>query len=236
MNRLKRYLPIAVALAWLLLLDACRPEELVTAFSAKQAQEEWQGSWAEIPFTLAPATAEAGTKASLLRDVESRGSGALVLVFRSDTRQMVTSHFFPQEELDRQADVPLKLNVPLTTCDFYILGNLNAIRKSNGDALNLLDALGASFPVEEGALESMVYRLDGGDLGGGFRRETFADVAACGIPYALIRKNEAVASLVASGEGIPGAGQCGRLFSKVTVRIDHGAFDGGGAHPDFFVN
>lgn len=236
MIRLKRYLPIAVALVWLLSLVACRPEELITAFSAKQAPEEWQGDWAEMPFTLAPATSETGTKASLLRDVESRGTGALVLVFRSDTRQLATSRFFPQEELDRQADVPLKLNVPLTTCDFYILGNLNAIRRSNGDALNLLDALGASFPVEESALEAMVYRLDGGDLGGGFRRETFADVAACGIPYALIRKNEAVAGLLASGKGIPGAGQCGRLFSKVTVRIDHGAFDGGGAHPDFFVN
>ena len=236
MNRLKRYLPIVVALAFLLSLDACRPEELITTFSAKQTPKDWQGDWAEMPFTLAPATGEAGTKASLLRDVESRGTGALVLVFRSDTRQLATSRFYSQKELDNQTQAPLRLSVPLTTCDFFILGNLNAIRKSDGSALNLQEALGASFPVEESSLEAMVYRLDGGDLDGGFRRETFADVAACGIPYALIQKNIDTPSLVASGTGIPGANQCGRLFSKVTISIDHGAFDGGGAHPEFFVN
>ena len=236
MRRMKRYLALAAALACLLSLDACRPEELKTCFTSDQPAPDGEGNWAEISLTLAPAMSEAGTKASLLKDVETRGSGALVLVFRSDTRQLATSHFYTQSELDKQASVPLRLNVPLVKCDFYILGNLNAIRKSDGKAFNLQEALGASFPVEESALEAMVYRLDGGDLGGGFRRETFTDVASCGIPYALINKNIETVNLVGSSQGIPGADKCTRLFSKVTISINHGAFDGGGAHPEFFVN
>ena len=236
MTRLIRFFPLAAALVFLLSLGACKPETLITTFTPEQAPEDGRGSWAEMPLTLGTAPVEAGTKASLLRDVEARGSGALVLVFRSDTRQLATSRFFTQAELDNQAQVPLSLRVPLDRCDFYILGNLNAIRKSDGAAVNLQDALGPSFPVEERALESLVYRLDGGDLVSGFRREAFADVAACGIPYALIKKNVNTASLVGSGQGLPDADRCSRLFSKVTVRIDHGAFDGAGANPEFFVN
>lgn len=235
MRRLKRYLALTAALAGLLSLGACRPEELVTSFTPEQTSEDVKGSWAELPLKVSPAES-AGTKASLLKDAEARGTGALVLVFRSETHQLAASRFFGQDELDNQAHVPLSLRVPLAECDFYILGNLNAIRRADGAAVNLLDALGASFPVEESALEAMVYRLDGGDLGGGFRRETFPDVAVCGIPYALVRKKVNTASLVGSGQGLPDADHCSRLFCKVTVRIDHGAFDGSGAHPDFFVN
>lgn len=234
MKRLKRYLPLAAALACLLACGACKPETLITYYGSEQGAE--QGSWADLPLTLGLAPEEADTKASLLRDAEARGTGALVLVYRSDTRTLVTSCYYSQDKLDNQTQVPLSLRVPLTLCDFYILGNLNAIRQSDGAAVNLLDALGASFPLEEDALESLVYRLDGGELISGFRREVFADVAACGIPYALIRKNINTVALVGAGQGLLDADRCRRLFSKVTVRIDHGAFDGGGANPEFFVN
>ena len=233
---LKRYFPLAALLACLLLAAACKPDALITTYASGQRPAEGQEQWADLPLTLAPATEEGGTKASLLKDVEARGSGALVLVYRSDTRQFVTSRFFRQDELDNQTAVPLRVRVPLAVCDFYILGNLNAIRKTDGAAVNLLDALDASFPMEEDALETMVYRLDGGDLIGGFRRETFADVAALGIPYALIKRGVNTAGLVGAGQGLPDANRCCRLFSKVTVRIDHGAFDGSGANPEFFVN
>ena len=236
MTRMKRYYPLVAALLCLLALGACKPETLITCFTPEQASEDGQASWVDMPLTLGPAPEDPGTKASLLRDVEARGTGALVLVFRSETRQLATSRFFRQEELDKQAQVPLSMRVPLDLCDFYILGNLNAIRKSDGAAVNLQDALDASFPIEETALEALVYRLDGGDLISGYRREAFADVAACGIPYALIKRNVNTASLVGSGQGLPDADRCCRLFSKVTVRIDHGAFDGGGANPEFFVN
>ena len=228
-----------VAFACLSQLLGCEPEDLRTTFSLGQTVgEEEELAWAEMPLTIAAKMGESapGTKASLLKDVEAKGSGALVLVFRSATGQLETFQFFSQDELANQGSVPLHLRVPLAVCDFYILGNLNAVRKSDGAVMNMKEALGASFPATESSLEAMVYRLDGGDLDGGFRRESFADVADCGIPYALIRKNVNTVSRINAGQGVPDADRCRRLFSKVTVRIDHAAFDGNGANPDFFVN
>ena len=229
---------IVMALVSLALQLACEPDVLRTTFDAGSIPEGGETAWADMSLTIAAAMGESvpGTRASLLKDVEERGSGALVLVFRSATGQLESYQFFSQDELANQGSVPLSLRVPLAVCDFYILGNLNAVRKSDGVAVNLMTALGASFPVTENNLEAMVYRLDGGDLNGEFRRESFADVAACGIPYALIRKNVNTVSRISAGLGVPDSDRCRRLFSKVSVRIDHSAFDGNGANPDFFVN
>lgn len=229
---------IVMALASLSLQLACEPDGLLTTFGTGPVAEGEETVWADMPLTIAAVMGEAGpgTKASLLKDVEERGSGALVLVFRSATGQLESYRFFSQDELANQGSVPLSLRVPLAVCDFYILGNLNAVRKSDGVAANLMTALGASFPVTENSLEAMVYRLDGGDLNGNFRRESFADVAVYGIPYALIRKNVNTVSRISAGKGVPDADHCRRLFSKVTVRIDHSAFDGNGSNPEFFVN
>ena len=227
MNRISN--KIAFLLAAFLGLAACEPEPMVVRFATPEELAQ-----AEIRLTIAPD--EALTKGSLLREVESRGSGALVLVFRSSTGQLDSYHYFPEEELQAQRSVPLKLRVPLTTCDFYILGNLNAVNKSDGRVTHLVEALGAAFPVDEASLEALVYRLDGGDLNADWRRERFADVAACGLPYVHISKGVDTGAQIRLGQGIPGSDACRRLFSKVTLRIDHGAFDGQGAHPDFFVN
>ena len=228
---------LAAVLACLLSFAGCEPDDVRIEFAPEQGAEAGQTAWADMPLTIAAALGEGPeTKASLLKDVEAKGSGALVLVFRSATRQLESYRFFSQDELAAQGQVPLSLRVPLAECDFYILGNLNGIRKSDGSVLNLMDALGAAFPVEENGLESMIYRLDGGDLNGICRRETFAEVAAQGIPYALIRKNVNTLTRINEHKGIPDSDHCRRLFSKVTVRIDHAAFDGSGAHPEFFVN
>lgn len=228
---------ICLALACLSLLG-CEPEDLRTTFGPEPPDVNEKAAWAEMPLNIAVemGTEEPGTKASLLQNVEAKGSGALVLVFRSSTGQLESFQFFSQDELANQGNVPLHLRVPLALCDFYILGNLNAIHKTNGAVTNLRDALGASFPVTESALEALIYRLDGGDLDGIFRRENFSDVADCGIPYALIRKNVNTVSRINAGLGVPDSDRCRRLFSKVTVRIDHAAFDGNGANPEFFVN
>ena len=213
----------------------CEPEPVQTRFLTPE--ESGAVARSELTLTLSAEQVPGGTKASLLRDVEQKGSGALVLVFRSDTRQLDSYRFFTQEEIRNQDRVPLRLRVPLTRCDFYILGNLNAVHKTETGRLeNLMEALGEAFPVDEQALESFVYRLDGGELNGAWRRERFADVAACGIPYMHVQKDVDTAEQIAQGRGIPGSDQCRRLFSKVTVRIDHAAFDGGGADPGVFVN
>ena len=217
-----------------LCLMGCEPDDYPVAFDLPEGDEM---AWAELPVSIGtdlPQVEE--TKASLLKDVEAKGTGALVLVFRTATGRMESYRFYSQEELQNQAGTPLKLRVPLAECDFYILGNLNAIRKSDGAALSLADALGDDFPMDETSLEAMVYRLDGGDLNGTYRRERFAEVASCGIPYVHVRKTVNTVAQLSAGKGIPDSDKCKRLFSKVTVRIDHSAFDGSGTNPDFFVN
>lgn len=218
-----------------LLASACEPEEIPVRFADPEPGRE--AEWADLPVSISEPEEGVDTKASLLRDSESKGSGALVLVFRTSTRQLDSYRFFTQAELDAQKTKPLKIRVPLTRCDFYILGNLNGIRRSGGGAVNLMEALGKDFPVEEAALEALAYRLDGGNLNATFRREKFKEVATLGIPYQHIVKNVDVAAQVGTGGGIPGATACTRLFSKVTLRIDHAAFDGGvAANRDWFVN
>ncbi len=218
-----------------LLGSGCEPEPVQTRFLTPE--ESGTVAWADLTLTLSAGQGSGGTKASLLKDVEQKGSGALVLVFRTETQQLDSYRFFTQEEIRDQDRVPLKLRVPLAHCDFYILGNLNAVHKTQQSRfVNLMEALGDSFPVNEAALESLVYWLDGGDLNGDWRRERFEEVAVCGIPYMHVKKNVDTAGQIAQGQGIPGSDQCRRLFSKVTVRIDHAAFDGGGADPGIFVN
>ena len=223
---------ICAALALSVLAWACDPDAL----------NRPQGSLAETPveglveLPLRIGAAPEGTKASVLDGVEAVGSGALVLVYRTASGQLDSYRFFTQEELDAQDSSPLRIQAPLTECDFYILGNLNAIGKSSGDPVHLLDALGDAFPADEGQLEDFLYRLDGGDLHAGYRRETFSEVARYGIPYAHISKGVDVVRQAEAGEGIPGAENCKRLFSKVTVRIDHSRLDGSGSNPQAFVN
>ncbi len=216
------------------LVLACEPDNYPVSFDLPEGEE---AAWAELPVSIGTDQPLAdGTKASLLRDVETQGTGALVLVFRTATGRMESYRYFTQEELQDQARIPLRLRVPLAECDFYILGNLNAIRKSDGQAFSLADALGDDFPMDETGLEAMVYRLDGGDLDATYRRERFSEVAACGIPYAHVRKSVNTIAQLSEGKGIPDSDKCRRLFSKVTVRIDHSAFDVSGADPDCFVN
>ena len=206
---------------------ACEPDNFPVYFDLP---EEEKTAWAELPVSIGTELPRSdGTKASLLKDVEAQGSGALVLVFRTATGRMESYRYYTQEELQNQARTPLKLRVPLAECDFYILGNLNAIRKSDGKAFSLADALEDDFPMDETDLEALVYRLDGGDLNGTYRRERFEEVAACGIPYVHVQKAVNTVAQLSAGKGIPDSDKCRRLFSKVTVRIDHSAFDGSGS-------
>ena len=123
---------------------SCEPEPVQTRFYGPEETLER----AEMQFGISLQDAGGGTKASLLRDVESAGSGALVLVFRSATRRLDSYRYFTEDELRHQEQVPLRLRVPLTVCDFYILGNLNAVGRADGRPTLLMEALGASLPVD----------------------------------------------------------------------------------------
>lgn len=174
------------------------------------------------------------TKGSMLNDpaVEAVGSGAIILVYMDGLQ--VGEYYFSQTEINNQASSPLLIDVPLGICDFYILGNLNAIHKTSGARVSLLDAYPEEQFASETALESLIYRLDGGDIGStAYRRQTMAEIGTYGLPYRHSAKNVDVGTVT----GIPGSNACKRLFSKVTVIIDHAAFDGGVAgNVGYFVN
>ena len=236
---MKRFLKLlsAVSVVAAFALTACQPETIPVSFADEDAQGEV--GYADLPvFVDVELGRDAGTKASLLNGCESKSSGALVLVYRSATGSLETSTFFTAAQLAAQtASSPLTVPVPLAKCDFYIVGNLNAIHKTSGTAADLATALATDFPMTETALESLVYRLDGGDVNGTYRRERMAEIATYGIPYYRIEKNVDCRALVAAGSSLPNADKCIRLFSRIELTIDHSLFDGGtGAADQYFVN
>lgn len=224
----------------LLVFVCCQRDALQTYFVSPQEEEDGEVSFVDLPFVLdveegqsVDGTEGMGeTKATALNGAESHASGALVLVYRAGS--LVSYEFFTQDAINNQASSPLKVTVPKATCNFYILGNLNFIRKSNGEAVNFMAAYGDSFPIAESDLRSMVYRLDGGNFGSAFRREKMSEVATYGIPYQKVITDVYVPSYLSTG--LPGANSCVRLFSKVNLTINHSGLDGSGSHPGYFVN
>ena len=224
----------------LLVFVCCQRDALQVSFVSPQEEENGEVSFVDLPIVLDVEEGQSvdgtegngETKATALNGAESHASGALVLVYRGGS--LVSYEFFSQDAIDNQGSSPLKVTVPRATCNFYILGNLNFIRKSNGEAVNFMAAYGDSFPIAESDLQSMVYRLDGGNFGSAFRREKMSEVATYGIPYQKVITDVYVPSYLSTG--LPGANSCVRLFSKVNLTINHSALDGGGSHPGYFVN
>lgn len=226
----------AAALALLCGATGCEPDNLPTVIYGAEAEAETE--YAELPVLIdvAAGYGETPTKASLLGGAELKRSGALLLVYRSGTRQLDTYRYFTAAELDAAGTVPLTVSAPMTDCDFYLLGNLHGIHRTTGAAADLMEALGTDFPMDEGALESFVYRLDGGALNGNWRRETMAEVQTYGLPYACVEKGVDVRRCAADGKSVPQK-KANWLFSKVVIKVDHRLFDGGDASKlDYFVN
>lgn len=227
----------ASVLALLCGIPACEPEDLPVTF-APQGTGHDGGEYAELPLRIEPASGygTAPTKTSLLYNAELKRSGVLLLVYRSSTRQLDSYHYFSAAELDAAEREPLKIAVPLTDCDFYLLGNLHAVHRTTGETRNLADALGEDFPVDESELEAFGYRLDGGALNEEWRRETMAEVQTYGLPFACIEKDVDVRRYELEKKSVP-QGRAVWLFSKVVIKVDHRLFDGGDADKlDYFVN
>ena len=173
------------------------------------------------------------TKGSMLDNdaVESVGSGAIILVYADGA--LINTYYFSQAQINNQASEPLEIEAPLGICDFFVLGNLNGINKSSGARVDLLSAYGESTFATESSIEGLVYLLDGGSINSTYRRQTMAEVGSYGLPYQCISKNVNTEAV----KYIPGSNTCKRLFSKVSVTIDHAAFDGGSsAKLNDFVN
>ena len=117
---------------------ACEPDNFPVYFDLP---EEEKTAWAELPVSIGTELPRSdGTKASLLKDVEAQGSGALVLVFRTATGRMESYRYYTQEELQNQARTPLKLRVPLAEC----AGKLKMVSEKD-QTVKAAKAIGISF-------------------------------------------------------------------------------------------
>ena len=233
----KRLAAGAAVLTLALGMTACEPEDLTLSLVPPETEAD-AGTYASLPVRIdvAASYGHAATRASLLENAEQKKSGALLLVYRSANRQLESYRYFSAEELDAADPETLEITVPMTECDFYLLGNLHAIHRETGEAASLPDALGTDFPVDETSLEAFVYRLDGGALNENWRRETMAEVRTYGLPFSCVEKGVDVTACVTAGESVPRNPACW-MFSKVVIRVDHRLFDGGDASKlDYFVN
>lgn len=178
---------------------------------------------------------EAETKGQALAGADNATlGGALFLIFRSDSRQLDSYQFFTPSQLSSGG---LQVRCPLTSCDVYVLGNLLAVKRSDSNVTaNLVDAFGGDFPVSETDLEAFIYRLDGGNINGTWRRETMDEVRKYGVPFSVCEKNVNMRNIKNNNKSIPQTNPTW-MFSKVVVTVDHTAFDGGVAgNVNYFVN
>lgn len=215
----------------LLTVGACRTG-LDTGLEGPAGPGSAGSGYVDLPLQITADPCGA-TKATALSGAESVGSGALVLAYRSEEGTFESAQYYPEEVL-REGD--LTIRVPMARCDFYVVGNLQLISRTDGSAVDLLTGLGEDFPGTVGELEEWAYRLDGSDVNSLYRREKMSEVARFGIPYVRTAKNVDVVLASREGTGVPGFTACRRLFAKVELLIDHSAFTAGGAHLDYFVD
>ena len=221
-------------------LSACDPDAPGYGLERNPAFPEGADAYVDLPLKIAT-EAESATKATYLSGVESCGSGALVLCYRTATGTFESATFFTQAQLDQAIadpeEHPLWLGrVPVDRCDFFVLGNLHLIDKTSGTPVELPEGLGEAFPGTRSALENFTYWLDGRDVGDHLRMELMPEVKTYGIPYVQAAWNVNVGEIAQAGTGIPGFTSCRRLFAKVNVTIDHSVFDDDGASVNQFVN
>ena len=168
------------------------------------------------------------TKADRLSGCEEASSGAFIAIYRTEDGLL-------EDVVDVAPECFLALQGGVEY-DFFLVGNLNGIRISDGRAISLHAVLGESFPQTRSELISYEYMLDGGQVAGkGWRRESAADITFLGIPYAGQRLAVTAETLITEG------GLCfpdaAYLFSKVRVTVDHSLMDHGNTMAqDWFLN
>lgn len=179
---------------------------------------------------------EQGTRSILGTDSRSnpfiRDSGYQVFAFnrRAGILEAVVSVD------NRTASATLSLNSS-DTYDFFVVGNLWFLDSNGAKAgwdtfFTKVDKYPAKAVDMKDESLMPCYRFDGGALGStGLRTETFAEVATYGIPYS--GKAEGVTyENSRSGVAVP----VKRLFSKVTLTVDHSGLIGPSGNVDAFVN
>lgn len=150
------------------------------------------------------------SKSSLGAGIENLFTGAVLAVYSSTTGALELEVEIPESGIGKGIPVTL----PATgSYDMYLVGNLRLLDEQGG-------AEYPDFPLSSSEMEGFEYRLDGGNAGGGFRRERFDEVSRWGIPLCWSRKGvdpDTDTSLDIVME---------RLFSKVVLVVDHSGLVG----------
>ena len=171
---------------------------------------------------------------SILSD-ETLDSGFQLLAYRHATGALEGVYEFSGREGGK---VRLQLG---ETYDFRVIGNLWFIdcvtggKKSYKDYWEYLDWSDADCPMTLSGLTDTArmpyYRFDGLEVADGLRTENFAEIASYGIPYVASLDAVEISSLTGnlSFEGT-------RLFSKVSVTVDHGGLVSPSMNEEVFRN
>ena len=216
-------------------LHSCEPDSWDKIYVPEE--QEGQEGRAEYEVNVSGIIGEEqGTKSILGTDSESnpfiKDSGYQVLAFnrRAGILEAVVS-------VDsRTASAKLKLGCN-DTYDFFVVGNLwfldSAGKKKGWDVFfGKIDRYPARAADMKDASLMPYYRFDGEALGStGLRTEKFSDVATYGIPYSG-KKEGVTYENSRRGVSVP----VKRLFSKVTLTVDHSGLIGPSGNVNAFVN
>ena len=192
---------------------------LIAAFSCRHygpwPEEYPEGEKVRVQLDL---ESDPGTKSILCDGVESIDSGLQLIVFFHDSGKLEGVY-----KLDsKDACVSLTSGRPL---DFYVIGNMWYLDKY-GQKAGFGDLMGDDFPTSATKLFDLncipAYRFDGQAVNGTYRTETFAEVSRYGIPYS---GSNTEGEKVIEGARVKISAK--RLFSKVSLVVDHGAIDAG---------
>ena len=148
------------------------------------------------------------TKSALLEGSENVFSGASAYVYYADTKLI--------DSVQDLSGPDAVITVPTgRAVEVHILGNLWAVHEGSSSKVNLLQAYGVNFPSDLDALKAFEYRLDGGSIGPGYRRESLSDVKLWGIPFSgstgKITVNSSRDLRV----------DCRRLFTKISLTVSY---------------
>lgn len=205
---------------------SCVKEDVRFIYQTEQQQED-DSAKASVRFcTQTPSTR------SILED-EDKDSGFQVFVYRRSTGLLEGIFSFASRSGDA-----VKLTAG-EAYDFYAVGNMwfldgGGSRRSYSDFFDASGWSPEASPLRSSDLSNTarmpVYRFDGSSVPGGLRTETFAEIALYGIPYSGSALNVTVSD--GGSVVIP----CARLFSKVSVTVDHGGLVNSGVGESAFIN
>ena len=198
MKRLSKYYKFVILLL-LPLLWSCEPDKYPTEF----AEEEVRLRLNDIR--------RYDTRSAYGDSADRIFTGAELFVYNSTTGALEIQRHINPEDLGNAITVKLLRGYQY---DFYLLGNIYRISKSNG-AKEAIEA-----PYTEDEIRNYKYRFDGSDIDSEYRHERLDEISRYGIP--LCWKQLSVDPFSAGMLNI----DMRRMFSRLRLVIDHKGLSG----------